>query len=89
MLRIETRDCTQAEVATGTADWFDEESVGCKFKDLRLAGRFRNLLEQVCGGVTTRAERRRPSTSIFVRQRQRLELLASWWEHPMAARSRD
>jgi hypothetical protein len=51
MLGIETLDCTRAQVVTGTVDWFDEESVGCKFKDLRLARRFRNLLEQVCEGV--------------------------------------
>src|SRR5512134_1774173 len=51
MLGIETLDCTPAQVATGTVDWFDEESVGCKFKDLRLARRFRNLLEQVCDAV--------------------------------------
>ena len=51
MIRIETRDSAQAPVATGAGDWLDQESAGCKFKDLRLARRFRNLLEQVCDGV--------------------------------------
>ena len=42
MLGIETLDCTRAQVATGTVGWFDEEIVGCKFKDLRLARRVRS-----------------------------------------------
>jgi hypothetical protein len=51
MIRIETRDSALASIATGLGNWLDDESVGCKFKDLRLARQFRNLLEQICDGV--------------------------------------
>lgn len=51
MIGTETCDSTRAQVATSAFDWIDHESAGCKFKDLRLARRFRNLLEQVCDAV--------------------------------------
>jgi hypothetical protein len=51
MIGRETCDSTRTHGATSAFDWIDHESAGCKFKDLRLARRFRNLLGQVCESV--------------------------------------
>ena len=51
MTSREAHQSARDHFATGANSWIDQEIAGCKFEDVRLARRFRTLLEQTCAAV--------------------------------------